>query len=261
VLGSGGALALVKLCEERRLNARLSVESAGSTCWVDFAGGEIVGSGREDDAPGDDALAALLAADRGTYRIELCDPDLDGLAGVAADAERPRAPAVAEPPPSDEPSGSTLVPAGRLSALEVDGVSYQVQTEAENRDVFSVTTIVARDGQVVRKLSSAWERALGDAADGRAAREAVDRQHARALSETRAAAPSAADDGPAFDAASERALTALLNKDYPEAARAFLEAARLRPDDARVRANLERLRALGHSPAPPAEGERLATGG
>lgn len=55
-----------------------------------------------------------------------------------------------------------------------------------------------------------------------------------------------------FALAWDRALAAMLARDYPAAVAAFVEARRLRPDDASVAANLERLAALGH---PAAEEE------
>lgn len=59
-----------------------------------------------------------------------------------------------------------------------------------------------------------------------------------------------ADEGAAgdeeFDTVIETALEAMLSKDYATAARRFLEAAKISPDDGRVKANLRRLRELGH---------------
>ncbi len=46
----------------------------------------------------------------------------------------------------------------------------------------------------------------------------------------------------------EEGVMALLAKDYKGAVRAFIKAGELRPDDGRVHANLERLKAMGHVP-------------
>lgn len=48
-----------------------------------------------------------------------------------------------------------------------------------------------------------------------------------------------------FEAFFDEGIDALLRKDYPEALRAFSTAHQIRPDDSMVRANLERLAALG----------------
>ena len=50
-----------------------------------------------------------------------------------------------------------------------------------------------------------------------------------------------------FDEAFERGVDSLLTKDYKAAYIAFSEAERLSAGDRRVRANLERLRAMGFS--------------
>jgi CheY-like chemotaxis protein len=52
-----------------------------------------------------------------------------------------------------------------------------------------------------------------------------------------------------FETVWQRGVTSLREKNYPAALGAFLEAKALRPDDWRVRANLERLRQLGHEAA------------
>ncbi|PIE19748.1 MAG: hypothetical protein CSA65_01070 [Proteobacteria bacterium] len=49
-----------------------------------------------------------------------------------------------------------------------------------------------------------------------------------------------------FDSLLEEGLDALLERDHAKAAQAFLAAQALRPDDGRVIANIDRLRALGH---------------
>jgi CheY-like chemotaxis protein len=55
--------------------------------------------------------------------------------------------------------------------------------------------------------------------------------------------------GETFESLLEEGLDALLERDHASAAQAFLAARELRPDDGRVTANIERLRALGHIPA------------
>src|SRR5262245_34244124 len=69
-LAQGGALTLLKFCEDSRLSGRLSIEAAGRTRWAEFLGGELVAAGGESEPLGADPLDALLAVERGQYRIE-----------------------------------------------------------------------------------------------------------------------------------------------------------------------------------------------
>ena len=57
----------------------------------------------------------------------------------------------------------------------------QVQTEGENRPEFTVTTVVARGGQVMRKVQSAWHHPFKRREDHDVARGQIDRQHDRVL--------------------------------------------------------------------------------
>jgi len=57
--------------------------------------------------------------------------------------------------------------------------------------------------------------------------------------------PPEKDDG--FDALCDQAIAALLAKDYRTATMLFAEAQTLRPDDARVNANLKRLSEIGYA--------------
>jgi CheY-like chemotaxis protein len=170
-IGPSGALALLRFCEDRKLTGRLTVESAGVRRWADFQGGDLVESG---GAPGDgeDALDAFLAAREGTYVIEqkALDPgELDLAAGPPAE------------PAALASEGPPAVPGGRLSSVDVPGGAVQVQTEAENRPDFTVTTVVARAGQVIRKIESAWGHPLQRREDVEAARLQIDRQHDRVV--------------------------------------------------------------------------------
>jgi hypothetical protein len=55
----------------------------------------------------------------------------------------------------------------------------------------------------------------------------------------------------AFESAFEAGVEALLGRDFPAAYAAFERAASIRPNDAKVITNLERLRQLGHGPKSP----------
>jgi CheY-like chemotaxis protein len=170
-IGPDGTLPLLRFCEDRKLTGRLTVDSAGVRLWADFQGGELVESGGARE--GDDALDAFLAATEGSYLIEqkALHPDELSRAPVPASA-------AAVPEAS---AGPLAIPAGRLSSVDVPGGAVQVQTEAENRPEFTVTTILARSGQVLRKIESAWAHPLKRHEDLELARMQIDRQHERVV--------------------------------------------------------------------------------
>ena len=187
-VGNGGTLPLLKFCEDHRLTGRLLIEGDGESRWAEFLGGEIVHAGGTPS--GEDALDALLAMESGSYRVEQkpLDPDaLRKLTGKVGEEPSPARPVAAGPPP---------IPEGRLSMVEVRGGSVQVQTEAENRPHFTVTTIVARAGQVLRKTEAAWAHPLQRREDLDLARAWIDRQHARVVEMIRVLGPDLAMGAP-----------------------------------------------------------------
>lgn len=174
-IGPGGAVGLLRFCEERRLTGRLSVDVAGVRCWAEFRGGELSDSG--GGPPGcEDALDLLLATREGRYLIEQVPLHPDEL------AQLPAASVAAAP---QDPEGIVAIPAGHLSSVEVPGGAVQVQTEGENRPGFCVTTVVAREGQVLRKIESGWPHPLQRREDLEAARSQIARQHERVLATLR----------------------------------------------------------------------------
>jgi hypothetical protein len=150
----------------------------------------VVRAGGTPEEPELDPLDALLAVQTGTYRVEQRRLDRQAMADALArhrEEPRPEGPPVegvalngaeaeAEPP---------ALPEGRLSRVEVRGREVQVQTEAANRPHFLVTTILARDGQVLRKIESSWPHALKRREDVELARAQIERQHERVLSTLR----------------------------------------------------------------------------
>jgi hypothetical protein len=104
---------------------------------------------------------------------------------------------------------------------EVDGEKLQVQTEADNRPDFTITTVVIRGGQVIRKTERSWDHPLQRREDVDLARAQIDRQHQLVLETLRdvpaAEAPSA---GP--DPAKAASLMAWALSFIVEAARGYL---------------------------------------
>jgi CheY-like chemotaxis protein len=190
-VGKSGTLPLLKFCEDHRLTGRLLVEEGGESRWADFLGGEIVQAGGSPELAGEDPLDVLLSTESGTYRVEQKPLDPEALRKLAERIDEAPAPAavVADRPPP--------IPQGRLSLVEVRGGSVQVQTEAENRPQFTVTTIVARGGKVVRKTEAAWQHPLQRREDLGIARAWIDRQHARVVEMIRVLGPGLAAEAPA----------------------------------------------------------------
>jgi hypothetical protein len=183
-VGKGGPLPLLKFCEDSRLTGRLTIERDGQRHWVEFLGGEMVQvGGPGDEGAGsleEDRLGALLALDSGAYRIE--QKKLDRSALSATQDRGPASPEMAAAPATSAPA---TLPGGRLSMVEARGRQLQVQTECENRPHFTVTTVIVRSGQVVRKVESSWQHPLQRATDMEMARAQVDRQHDRVVATLR----------------------------------------------------------------------------
>ena len=187
-----GTLALLKFCEDNHLTGRLTVLAQGQERWAEFLGGEVMRAGGTPEEPDLDPLDALLGMQSGTYRIEQRRLDRQAMEdALARQREDPREDSLASPASgpvsADEDEGRELpsLPEGRLSSVVVRGREVQVQTEAGNRPLFTVTTILARDGQVLRKIESAWHHALKRRQDVELARAQIERQHERVVSTLR----------------------------------------------------------------------------
>jgi CheY-like chemotaxis protein len=173
-VGPAGTLPLLKFCEDSRLSGRLAIRSGEESRWADFSGGELILAGGAPEVAGEDPLDLLLAMDSGTYRIEQRRLDPEALRRSETKASEDR-------PATESGSAMVPIPQGRLSMVGVRGHDIQVQTEGENRPEFTVTTVVAREGQVMRKVQSAWHHPFKRREDHDVARAQIDRQHDRVL--------------------------------------------------------------------------------
>lgn len=176
---SAGTLPLLKFCEDSRLTGRLTVSTDTCRRWADFLGGEMMKAGAEP-AGDQDPLDALLATDTGAYRIEQRPLDAAAIREAAATA----APAARAPAPAGEvPAAGIPIPAGCLDRVDVRGEPISIETEGRNRPNFSVTTVVMRGGQVLRKIESGWQNPLNRREDTALARAQIARQHDRVVAE------------------------------------------------------------------------------
>jgi CheY-like chemotaxis protein len=197
-VGSTGTLPLLKFCEDSRLTGRLMVTTATHRRWADFLGGELVKAGVEPAEPGIDPLDALLATASGAYRIEQRPLDPQAIKEAEAAFARSAAP---RRPEGDAPAAvaGVPIPPGCLDRVEVRGQEIAIETEGRNRPDFTVTTVVMRAGQVLRKIESAWQHPLNRREDLTLARAQIVRQHERVVAELQdltapAASPAATGD-------------------------------------------------------------------
>jgi hypothetical protein len=121
--------------------------------------------------PGEDPLDLLLAMEGGTYWIEQRPVSVE--AGGHDEVERPRS----RPRPA--------IPLGRYSVVQAGVKTVQVQTEGEHRPNFTVTTVVAQEGQGIRKIETAWPHPLQRLEDRDIAKLQIDRQHDRIVDSVR----------------------------------------------------------------------------
>jgi hypothetical protein len=181
-------LRLLKFCEDRRLSGRLTVNTPAGRSWLDFLGGELVHSGSDIDEERD-ALDAFLAARDGTFLVEQTPLETGSLAPLPTPATTDKEPAAQ----NDAPPSAPLMPNGRLSIVrEAPHLSpYHVQTESENRPNFTMTTLVTRDGRVIRKTRTTWQHPLASPEDRPLAQTQLDRQHERIVAKIRELAEAA----------------------------------------------------------------------
>jgi CheY-like chemotaxis protein len=184
-VGSAGTLPLLKFCEDSRLTGRLTVASESHRRFADFLGGELVKAGATPPEPGSDPLDALLAMGSGAYRIEQKPLDVMAIKDWEAAILRApgRAPSPAPTPAAPAPGQAVPIPPGCVDRVDVRGQEITVETEGRNRPNFQVTTVVMREGQILRKIESAWQHPLNRREDLALARAQIVRQHERVVAE------------------------------------------------------------------------------
>lgn len=160
---------LLKQCEDEGLTGRLRIEHGDEARWLEFVGGELVRGGVTPDVPGSDPLELLLATEGGAYWIEPRPVDAEGLRRGESRGKSDRWGSESPPP----------IPVGRFSIVETEGGIVQIHTEATNSPCFNVATVVARSGQGLRKIESAWPHPLNRESDLALARAQIDDQHQR----------------------------------------------------------------------------------
>jgi CheY-like chemotaxis protein len=245
-LGPKGPLPLVKFCESVRLSGRLTVRAAGVERWAEFLGGELVQAGGGPEVAGEEPIDLLLAMTAGDYRVDQHRLDASQLQALAQGQPM----SLSAPDAEASAEGPAQLPGGLLARLAVRGEDVTIQTEAENRPDFTITTLIARHGQVLRKIESAWPHPLQRRGDQAAAETQVHRQHERVAASVRelATAPPRPAPTPGGAAAVDGALLAWAVSFVVEQARDLLGSvmtvAVLRRTHKRLQRDREPLRAF-----------------
>jgi CheY-like chemotaxis protein len=199
-VGSAGTLPLLKFCEDSRLTGRLTVSSETHRRWADFLGGELVKAGASADESDADPLDGLLGMESGAYRIEQRPLDPKAIKEAEASSTRVAAEPETRPPAAkgrragdvagtsavdtgETPAAGIPIPTGCIDRVDVRGQEITVETEGPNRPDFTVTTVVMRGGQVLRKIEGAWQHPLNRREDLALGRGQILRQHERVVAE------------------------------------------------------------------------------
>jgi hypothetical protein len=175
-----GPLPLIKHCERHRVSGRLTVRAPSGVYWIDFFGGEFTGASGSTESS--DLLAGMLEVREGGYVIEqraLASPGAEPP--PKAEPHATGAFAAEESAPGPVPEGPRL-PEARKTRIESAGPApvYEVETRGENLPNYTVTTLVRRGGEVVRRSRREWPYPLRRQDDWAAGRLEIDTQHERA---------------------------------------------------------------------------------
>jgi hypothetical protein len=178
-LGPEGVLPLIKHCEDHRLSGRLTVESGALRHWVDFFGGELLGTGADAAAGDGDDLATLMSLREGSYVF----------VQAAVEPLAPARPASGpEPLVADSASTATLQPpetiVTELRATQ-QHPGYEVRTSGDNRPAFTITTTVVQDGRLLRETETDWPHPIESETDLAQARVQMGQQHERVSAKLR----------------------------------------------------------------------------
>jgi CheY-like chemotaxis protein len=178
-LGPEGVLPLIKHCEDHRLSGRLTVESSAQRHWLDFFGGELLGTGSDAAAGDGDDLAALMSLREGSYVF----------VQAAVEPLAPTQPASGpEPPSADSASTAALQPPETIVTVfqaTQQHPGYEVRTSGDNRPAFTITTTVVQDGRLLRETETDWPHPIESETDLAQARVQMGQQHERVSAKLR----------------------------------------------------------------------------
>jgi len=165
-----GLIPLLKLAERNGLSGRLRVSSGKREGELLFHEGEVARV-MLGGLKGRDALEGILSWKGGAFTLEIEGVILPFYQGMrAADQSYST---------KGEPSPAPLIPLGDLSQVEYEGEVFQVQTEFIPEETPTLTTLILRGGEVVKKIKRQWE--LGTI-DFEEEKKLVRQQHSQVVS-------------------------------------------------------------------------------
>ena len=165
-----GLIPLLKLIERNGLSGRLQVSSEAEKAEVLFLQGDVI-KVMLGELKGRDALERILSLRGGNFNLEIDE-------GIPPSYPQEGA-AMKISPPIEEPSPEPLIPLGDLSQVEYEGEVFQVQTEFIPDETPTLTTLILRGGEVVRKIKHQWEPGTIDIRDEK---ELMRQQHSQVVS-------------------------------------------------------------------------------
>ncbi|TKJ31681.1 hypothetical protein CEE39_07055 [bacterium (candidate division B38) B3_B38] len=160
-----GLIALLKLVERNGLSGRLQVSSEKEKGEFLFLQGDVV-SVMLGGLKGREALEQILPWKEGNFILEIEEMIPPSYRGMKAIKQTPSA--------KEELSSEPLIPLGDLSQVEYEGEVFQVQTEFIPGETPTLTTLILRGGEVVRKIKRQWEPGTIDIGEEK---ELVRQQH------------------------------------------------------------------------------------
>ncbi len=181
-IGPEGPLGIIKHCEDHRLTGRLTVEGAGRRYSAEFFGGELMGTGSQPPADGEDDLAALMSLREGCYIfVQAAAAPLARapLGGTTTDEAATGSPVALAPP-------APIVTKVKGSPQGV----FEVRTSGENRPFLTISTVILRDGRELREMETSWPHPIVSEADLAQAWLQMVQQHERVTGKLREVAES-----------------------------------------------------------------------
>jgi len=165
-----GLIPLLKLLESNGLSGRLQVSSEKEEGELLLLQGEVVRV-ILGELKGRDALERILSWKVGAFTLEIDEgiPSSHRAAGAKKQTRSPEA----------EPSPAPAVPFGDLSQVEYEWEVFQVQTEFIPGETPTLTTLILKRGEVVKKIKRQWEPGIIDIAEEK---EMVRQQHSQVVS-------------------------------------------------------------------------------
>ena len=164
-----GLIPLLKLAERNGICGRLRVNSGKGEGEFLLHQGKVVRV-MLGGLKGRDALEGILSWKGGAFTLEierLIPPSYRGMRATEQSSST-----------KGKPSPAPLIPLGDLSQVEYEGEVFQVQTEFIPEETPTLTTLILRGGEVVKKIKRQWKPGTIDFEEEK---ELVRQQHSQVV--------------------------------------------------------------------------------